>query len=572
MNQSDLTLVLDSLNKMESISQKLMTYFDMFQKKMEIIHKQFKIRQFLISDESYRIFIDGLNYKMDILKLICSELVDIKDSLSKMEIEQVSVQYRNFLINEFVNINWSNFSYTDEHTIKVVTNYFEKIEDRAIIYSNEGEHAIQALNWIMQNHSLILTLIQNKVVANKVFKKVKDIDCNIVLIGANGSGKSTFARNLRGKLSDNITILSAQHLLIYTKPETISINNMEMELVYSFQSRDKLGSDTDLVHLFSSDLNNLMSALFSENSDREHNYYMCKEQKQDSVLLRVIKIWDEIIVNRKLKYSKNSLTASTLEGITYDFNYLSDGEKAVFYYIAHVLLAKKDSYIIIDEPESHLHLAICNKLWDVLEKERTDCKFIYITHNLDFATSRNNKVILWNKKFDVPSEWDVVRLTTDDSIPERLLMEIVGSKKNILFCEGDDKTSYDYKLYSILFPKYTIIPVGGHLNVINYCMAYNINKTLYGQEAIGIIDGDCHLPAQIEKWKENKIFTLQVNEIENILCDESILESAAIRFCSKVNAVESFKSKFFIELEKDKEQQAVWFASNAINNHFKINM
>ena len=103
-------------------------------------------------------------------------------------------------------------------------------------------------------------------------------------------------------------------------------------------------------------------------------------------------------------------------------------------------------------------------------------------------------------------------------------------------------------------------------------MAYNINKTLYGQEAIGIIDGDCHLPAQIEKWKENKIFTLQVNEIENILCDESILESAAIRFCSKVNAVESFKSKFFIELEKDKEQQAVWFASNAINNHFKINM
>jgi len=572
MNQNDLNSILESLKKMENISQKIISYFEMFQKKTENIYKQFKVKQLSTSDESYRIFIDGLDNKIDTLKQMYIELVEITDQFSRIEIKEVSLQYRNFLINELVNLNWNNFSYTDEPSSNYINHYFEKIDESAITYSNEDEHAIQGLNWIMQNYNQILSPIQNKIAAIKVFDKVKDIDCNIVLIGANGSGKSTFARNLRGKLSDNVTILSAQHLLIYTKPETISINNMEIELVYNFQSRDKLGSDADLVHLFSNDLNNLISALFSENRDREHNYYVGTEQKKDSVLLRVIKIWDEIIVHRRLKYLNNSLTANTLEGNTYDFNHLSDGEKAVFYYIAHVLLAKKESYIIIDEPESHLHLAICNKLWDVLEQERKDCKFIYITHNLDFATSRNNKVILWNKKFNVPSEWDVVRLETVDSIPERLLMEIIGSKKNILFCEGDDQTSYDYKLYSILFPKYTIIPVGGHLNVINYCMAYNKNKTLYGQEAIGIIDGDCHFPQQIEKWKENNIFTLQVNEIENILCDECILESAAISFCSKENAIESFKNKFFSELEKDKERQAVWYASNAVNNYFKVNM
>ena len=41
-------------------------------------------------------------------------------------------------------------------------------------------------------------------------------------------------------------------------------------------------------------------------------------------------------------------------------------------------------------------------------------------------------------------------------------MELLGSRNDIIFCEGNDKTSYDSKLYTILFPKYTVIPVGGH--------------------------------------------------------------------------------------------------------------
>lgn len=110
------------------------------------------------------------------------------------------------------------------------------------------------------------------------------------------------------------------------------------------------------------------------------------------------------------------------------------------------------------------------------------------------------------------------------------------------------------------------------MNVINYYMAYNKNKKTYGQEAIGIIDGDCHIQEQIDKWKNNKIYTLTINEIENLLCDEMILISAAKQFCSKPNSVEIFKSNFFDELEKDKERQAVWFANNIINNKFKDNM
>ena len=54
------------------------------------------------------------------------------------------------------------------------------------------------------------------------------------MIGANGSGKSTFARQLNGKLSNNIVILSAQHLLYYTKRKTISATGDELDKVRAF--------------------------------------------------------------------------------------------------------------------------------------------------------------------------------------------------------------------------------------------------------------------------------------------------------------------------------------------------
>ena len=37
---------------------------------------------------------------------------------------------------------------------------------------------------------------------------------------------------------------------------------------------------------------------------------------------------------------------------------MSDGERAIFYFIGEVLCAKENSLIIIDEPENHLHKSI----------------------------------------------------------------------------------------------------------------------------------------------------------------------------------------------------------------------
>ena len=102
------------------------------------------------------------------------------------------------------------------------------------------------------------------------------------------------------------------------------------------------------------DFEALIKALLVEKTEVSLEYYDT-DKKIISTLNKVINIWNELLIHRKIVNPNSySLKVETLDNKkTYDFNLLSDGEKAIFYYIAHVLLAKKESYIIIDEPENH---------------------------------------------------------------------------------------------------------------------------------------------------------------------------------------------------------------------------
>ena len=106
--------------------------------------------------------------------------------------------------------------------------------------------------------------------------------------------------------------------------------------------------------------------------------------------------------------------------------------------------------------------------------------------------------------------------------------------------------------------------------MISYTNAYN-KSTICANNAIGIIDGDCHKPEQISKWQEQSIFTIPINEIENILCDPSIIETAITAFMSGEEASQRYYDMFWQELERDKVQQTVWYVNNIINNKFKEN-
>ena len=516
----------------------------------------------------------SLNNTDDLLQTFLNrkaDLTSLKESFSTIPTidDSINDQYKTFLQSEIMQFNPELLYSLQKYTQTEIYAFLDKQEKSQLCISPNDNNTITLIKDIPNQYTQYIDTLLNLQCKLHIFDQIKSIDGSIVMIGANGSGKSTFARQLNGKLANNIVILSAQHFLHYNKRNTISASGDEIQKVRNFQINTKLGSDGNFQQLITSDMNDLIDALMAQHTDCAIELYD-NGKHNSSYLTKTIEIWDKIIEHRHIKNDRTGLFVTGIDIKQYNFNQLSDGEKAVFYYIAHILLAPKNSYIIVDEPENHLHLTICNKLWDELEKERFDCKFIYLTHNLNFATTRSNCTILWNKKFKPPYDWDFEILPENEIIPEVLIMELVGSRKNICFCEGNDRSSLDYKLYCILFPQYTVIPVSGHRNVIDYVDAYN-NTSSFITQAVGIIDGDHHLPRQIEKWRQKKIYTLPINEIENILCDEHILQRAIDTFCSGENALDSFHNEFWTLLTDNIEQQATTYVNEYTNNLFKDN-
>lgn len=406
----------------------------------------------------------------------------------------------------------------------------------------------------------------------KNFTLFKSLKNNVVIVGANGSGKSSFSRKTREILGGNVVVIASQKVFSFRAVESLSLGCKYRQELWEYQKQDKLYKNESYNNQMGGDLITVVHALFEEKNELANDYYEGKvDSRKESTLEKVIKLWNEILVHRKLEAVKGDIRVLTSDGSKYPFMSLSDGEKAVFYYIAHILLAKENSYIIVDEPENHLHLALVAKLWDALEQARPDCQFIYLTHNLEFAVSRNNVEKIWMKKFIAPDRWEMEPLPTNKDLPEVLYMGLLGSRKPILFCEGT-KSSLDCKLYTKLFPNYNVIPVEGHLQVVSYTRAFNNSYEVHRNRAIGIIDGDFHKKEQKEIWKVLSIYSLNVQEIENVLCDEDVLNRAVDYFHADQGALENVKKKLFVELQRHIDNQCTEYTVQMINNCFKENM
>lgn len=117
----------------------------------------------------------------------------------------------------------------------------------------------------------------------------------------------------------------------------------------------------------------------------------------------------------------------------YSLDAMSDGEKVAVYYILRILFARQNSYIIVDEPETFLNSNISSKLWNMLEQQRSDCQFIYITHNIEFINSRVDSDLFWMKSGNINKEsWRVEKIEQLD-IPQDLLISLLGSRKIYYF-------------------------------------------------------------------------------------------------------------------------------------------
>lgn len=432
-------------------------------------------------------------------------------------------------------------------------------------------------------------IITSSIFINKSFNLYKAIgftNSNVVLIGANGCGKTTFANSIREELekTNNGIVIPAQKLLIFPTYSSIPLSKTAHE---DFEKRQKLFLDDKqtytaaknddhpytLAKEYSEELRILVSALIAERLERRNEYCssindgdIVSVKDFSSTIDEVINIWNFLIEHRTLECDSSCTLSIRYKDKKYSAYRMSDGEREIFYVVGRVLLAKNASLLIIDEPELHLHKAILNKLWDILEAKRNDCMFIYLTHDVDFAATRIAQKC-WLKSYSpTPFEsWDIEPIE-DSEIPETLLYKLLGSRKQILFCEGK-KGSLDRQIFEILFPKYTIIPLSSCKDVISYTRAFNKIKDIYGK-ATGIIDRDFRTEEQLKELEQDRILVYGVAEIENLFLTKEFLEGFA-KYKHEPFDFETIQSKVIELLSKNMEEQVSWFVSNKINYYFK---
>jgi len=427
-----------------------------------------------------------------------------------------------------------------------------------------------------------LSGINNLIEIYSFYKALGFAQYNTVLVGANGCGKTSLATLLQKSLNiaDGI-VIPAQKLLIFPSfsntPNYSSAQNKfntYQKDIYNdkvtFQAKEMDDFEYNMTKKYGSEMVKVMGMLLGQRQVQINKASSRYKQGEHvpiedfrGILDDVIDIWNSLIEHRTLKCNDNNELKITYKDTIYDAHQMSDGERIIIYMAGRILCAPQNGVVIVDEPELHLHKSIANKLWDILESKRSDCRFIYFTHDLDFATSRKCQKG-WIRNFIYPNNWNI-ELIAENEIPEELLLKLLGSRKPILFCEGR-QGSIDRQVFEILFPNYTIQTVESCKNVINYTKAYNQVSNAYNK-AYGIIDRDFRTDEQLFKLSENSIYSYDVAEIENLFLSEKfIAEYAAIKH-EAVN-IEDIKNKIFAEFSKVIESQISFYIAAYINFNF----
>jgi len=324
--------------------------------------------------------------------------------------------------------------------------------------------------------------------------------------------------------------------------------------------------DKLMIHLFSQhhDVNAKLAEDFKSSADKN------TVELPDSLLMKVKEIWEGVLPHRELHITGTRITVSSKDvgAKEYSPTDMSDGERVVFYLVGQCLSAKPSSVIVIDEPEMHLHKAIQYILWDKLEKVRSDCVFVYLTHDVEFAASRVGFKKIWLKGYD-GENWEWKEVLELEDLPEDLVLEVCGSRKKVLFVEGCH-SSYDVQLYKNIFDKFLVKPCGSCEEVVKYVKAFRKVKEFHQVEVLGLIDRDRRAQAEISNLSKDCVYCLKVAEVEHLFLVPEMLQLIADLVNSNAEeAVKKVKEIIFEELKSEIDVQVAETANKEIKH--KIN-
>lgn len=406
---------------------------------------------------------------------------------------------------------------------------------------------------------------------------------SLIILGANGSGKTRLGSWIENysEYKNKTHRISAQKSISF--PGSANLKPLDVADTYfrlGVRGNQRIGEyelrqlDTGFEHFRKSykygenvhtnmveDFQSLIDYLFSFENQLSVKYKNQAKQSHERIeppvtlLDRLKKIWESLLSTKELTVESQSIKTQLKGSDTfYSAQEMSDGERVIFYLIGQCLCVPENSFIIVDEPELHIHKSLQRRLWKELEQERSDCNFIYLTHDIDFAANHGTDVI-WMKSFDGMNwNWEVL----DDlhELPSDLIYEIIGSQQPILFIEGT-KGSFDYQLFSLLFPKFLIKPLGSCRQVIQTVKIIKNVPQLNGLNICGLIDRDRRPDNEIQALENDGIYTLKVAEIENMFLIPQIVKAVCENQAEDVQSFQQAIELLFTRLSQRIHKQVM---------------
>lgn len=394
----------------------------------------------------------------------------------------------------------------------------------------------------------------------------------MVIVGANGSGKSRMGARIEQLAGANAHRLTAQRALTipaYVQPRayeqaecTLLYGNYDPNQKPEHRVANKFGNrwGDEPASRMLGDFEHVLALLFADEAKRNRDYSRAAlnaipTKKPLRCKLDILsEIWQAVMPQRTLTIHDDKIDAQSPEGKKYEARQMSDGERVTVYLMGQSLCAPTGSIVIIDEPEIHLHRAIQAMLWDKIEAARPDCTFIYITHDLGFAASRTDAKKIWLKEFD-GTDWVWEEIQSGPEMPDALLFQVLGSRRPLLFVEGDE-TSYDSAIYTALYPKELVVPRQSCDKVVEATKSMKGLASLHNLSVRGVVDRDRRSDEEVDALRINGILVADVAEVENLLCLPEAIEAVASQLKAP-EVAKAAKITVIEELAKVIDQQAL---------------
>lgn len=356
-----------------------------------------------------------------------------------------------------------------------------------------------------------------------------DGDGPIVLLGANGSGKTRLAVQMANSGSAEF-IPALRNIAVPDQIPNWTLQTATNEL----QNRTNQRRNTywELVP----DIDALFGKLWSSHAVEAMRVYdevLQGVQPRDlpaTVLTKTKELWRAVFPGRSIAFTDFTarVTNEYLGSTTYTAKHMSDGERTGLY-LAGRVFDSAHPVVIVDEPETHFHSRLAVRFWDALESLSPTKRFVYVTHDLNFALSRRDAAIVLVRPNQSPE-----KIVPGESLPSDDVASILGAASfsvyasRLIFCEGREEKSLDQELLRAWFNdrETALIPVGGCENVKRCTAAFQTRAVVSGFAAIGIVDRD-HWPDDMLTGLTN-VHVLPVHEIESLYVLKPVYAAIAL--------------------------------------------